>query len=173
MEEDAAGSPASGCPPCPNAARVTTTDPCTGAPPADLPVSTPEDVEAAFARARTAQKTWAATPIAERKKVLLRYHDLVFVRQDQAPDLMQAENGETRNEAFAAARGSVDAPMGGMGDSGLGRRHGADGILQYTEPQTVAHQRLQGFHPPARVSPETWTVLLGTALRVMKKVGMR
>ncbi|MFE0777357.1 succinic semialdehyde dehydrogenase [Streptomyces sp. NPDC058861] len=77
------------------------------------------------------------------------------------------------NEAFAAAWGSVDAPMGGMGDSGLGRRHGADGILKYTEPQTVAHQRLQGFYPPARVSPETWTVLLGTALRVMKKVGMR
>lgn len=28
------------------------------------------------------------------------------------------------NEAFAAAWGSIDAPMGGMGDSGLGRRHG-------------------------------------------------
>ncbi|MFB7026669.1 MULTISPECIES: succinic semialdehyde dehydrogenase [unclassified Streptomyces] len=77
------------------------------------------------------------------------------------------------NEAFAAAWGSIDAPMGGMGDSGLGRRHGADGILKYTEPQTVAHQRLQGFYPPARISPETWTVLLGNALRVMKTVGMR
>ncbi|MYS16012.1 aldehyde dehydrogenase family protein, partial [Streptomyces sp. SID4982] len=43
------------------------------------------------------------------------------------------------NEAFAAAWGSVDAPMGGMGDSGLGRRHGAEGILKYTEAQTVAH----------------------------------
>lgn len=42
------------------------------------------------------------------------------------------------NEAFAAAWGSVDAPMGGTGDSGLGRRHGTDGILKYTEPQTVA-----------------------------------
>ncbi|MFI9123107.1 succinic semialdehyde dehydrogenase [Streptomyces bikiniensis] len=84
----------------PNAARVTTTAPYTGAPLADLPVSTPEDVEAAFARARTAQKAWAATPIAERKKVLLRYHDLVLARQDQALDLMQAENGKTRRDAF-------------------------------------------------------------------------
>ncbi|MGM9380686.1 succinic semialdehyde dehydrogenase [Streptomyces antibioticus] len=77
------------------------------------------------------------------------------------------------NEAFAAAWGSVDAPMGGMGDSGLGRRHGADGILKYTEPQTVAHQRLQGFYPPARISPETWAGLLTGALKVMKAVGMR
>ncbi|WP_329437558.1 succinic semialdehyde dehydrogenase [Streptomyces sp. NBC_01280] len=77
------------------------------------------------------------------------------------------------NEAFAAAWGSVDAPMGGMGDSGLGRRHGADGILKYTEAQTVAHQRIQGFYPPARISPETWATLLTGALKVMKAVGVR
>ncbi|MFE5894971.1 succinic semialdehyde dehydrogenase [Streptomyces sp. NPDC056462] len=77
------------------------------------------------------------------------------------------------NEAFAAAWGSIDAPMGGMGDSGLGRRHGADGILKYTEPQTVAHQRIQGFTPPKRISPETWATLLTGALKVMKAAGMR
>ncbi|MFJ5643772.1 succinic semialdehyde dehydrogenase [Streptomyces sp. NPDC093223] len=77
------------------------------------------------------------------------------------------------NEAFAAAWGSVDAPMGGMGDSGLGRRHGADGILKYTEPQTVAHQRVQGFTPPARISPETWAALLTGALKVLKATGVR
>ncbi|MFE1437472.1 aldehyde dehydrogenase family protein [Streptomyces sp. NPDC058739] len=338
----------------PDAARVTTNAPYTGAPLADLPVSTPDDVEAAFARARAAQKAWAATPIAERKKILLRYHDLVLARQEEALDLMQAENGKTRrdaflevvdigivsryyarnaakylepkrrrgaipllthttelrhpkgvvtvispwnyplsmaasdaiaalmagnavvqkpdtqtaltalwsmdlmyeaglpadvwqmvvgrgssiggalmdnadymmftgstatgrqiasdeaiaranatpyglngsvwtrdgargravaarvhagtvnvNEAFAAAWGSIDAPMGGMGDSGLGRRHGAEGILKYTEPQTVAHQRLQGFHPPARISPDAWAGLLSRALKVMKAAGVR
>ncbi|MFG3233425.1 succinic semialdehyde dehydrogenase [Streptomyces antibioticus] len=77
------------------------------------------------------------------------------------------------NEAFAAAWGSIDAPMGGMGDSGLGRRHGAEGILKYTEAQTVAHQRLQGFHPPARISPATWAGLLTGALKVMKAAGLR
>ncbi|MEV7003816.1 succinic semialdehyde dehydrogenase [Streptomyces sp. NPDC093982] len=77
------------------------------------------------------------------------------------------------NEAFAAAWGSIDAPMGGMGDSGLGRRHGADGILKYTEPQTVAHQRIQGFTPPKRISPGTWAALLTAALKVMKAAGMR
>ncbi|MER5876174.1 succinic semialdehyde dehydrogenase [Streptomyces sp. NPDC001910] len=77
------------------------------------------------------------------------------------------------NEAFAAAWGSIDAPMGGMGDSGLGRRHGADGILKYTEPQTVAHQRVQGFTPPTRISPEAWATLLTGALKVMKAAGVR
>ncbi|MCM3820443.1 succinic semialdehyde dehydrogenase [Streptomyces sp. DR3-1] len=84
----------------PDAARVTTTAPYTGAPLADLPVSTPADVEAAFARARTAQRQWAATPVAERKKILLRYHDLVLARKGEALDLMQAENGKTRRDAF-------------------------------------------------------------------------
>ncbi|NEE25705.1 aldehyde dehydrogenase family protein, partial [Streptomyces sp. SID7982] len=67
---------------------------------ADLPVSTPDEVEAAFTRARVAQKAWAATPLSERKRILLRYHDLVLARRDEALDLMQAENGKTRRDAF-------------------------------------------------------------------------
>jgi succinate-semialdehyde dehydrogenase / glutarate-semialdehyde dehydrogenase len=44
------------------------------------------------------------------------------------------------NEAYAPAWSSVDAPMGGFKDSGLGRRHGREGILKYTESQTVSAQ---------------------------------
>ena len=77
------------------------------------------------------------------------------------------------NEAFAAAWGSVDAPMGGMGDSGLGRRHGADGILKYTEAQTVAQQRIQGFTPPAGVSYKTWASVLAGSQRLLKGIGAR
>ena len=51
------------------------------------------------------------------------------------------------NEGYAAAWASVDAPMGGMKASGLGRRHGAEGILKYTESQTVAIQRLLPIAP--------------------------
>ncbi|MPY86216.1 MAG: aldehyde dehydrogenase family protein, partial [Actinophytocola sp.] len=46
------------------------------------------------------------------------------------------------NEGYGAAFGSHDLPFGGMGASGLGRRHGRDGILRYTEPQAIAVQRL-------------------------------
>ncbi len=45
------------------------------------------------------------------------------------------------NDSYAAAWGSTDAPMGGFKDSGLGRRHGREGILKYTEVQTIAVQR--------------------------------
>ncbi|WP_063001682.1 succinic semialdehyde dehydrogenase [Nocardia mikamii] len=77
------------------------------------------------------------------------------------------------NDAYAAAWGSIDSPMGGMGDSGLGRRHGAEGILKYTEAQTVAQQRITGFTPPAGISYDTWATGLTTALKIMKRLGIR
>lgn len=49
------------------------------------------------------------------------------------------------NEAYSAAYASFDASMGGVGDSGLGRRHGREGIWRYTELQTIATQRLLPF----------------------------
>ena len=51
------------------------------------------------------------------------------------------------NDPYGAAWGSTDAPMGGVGASGLGRRHGAHGLLKYTEPQTVAVQRGRALAP--------------------------
>lgn len=36
---------------------------------------------------------------------------------------------------------AMDAPMGGFGESGLGRRHGPEGIRKYTEPQTILLNR--------------------------------
>jgi succinate-semialdehyde dehydrogenase/glutarate-semialdehyde dehydrogenase len=77
------------------------------------------------------------------------------------------------NEAYAPAWGSVDAPMGGMGESGLGRRHGAEGLLKYTEAQTVARQRLRNFAPPERMSHEAFARTLTGYLRVMRRIGWR
>ncbi len=51
------------------------------------------------------------------------------------------------NDGYLSAIASLDAPMGGMRDSGLGRRHGAEGILRYTEPQTVTTQRIPTPYP--------------------------
>ena len=77
------------------------------------------------------------------------------------------------NEGYGPAWGSVDAPMGGMGDSGLGRRHGAEGLLKYTETQTVAVQRLQGFGAPRQLSDEQWARVLTFSVGALKKVGWR
>lgn len=42
------------------------------------------------------------------------------------------------NEGYRAAFSSVDAPMGGMKKSGLGRRNGAEGLLRFVESRTIA-----------------------------------
>ena len=77
------------------------------------------------------------------------------------------------NEGYAAAWGSIDAPMGGVGESGLGRRHGTEGLLKYTEAQTLARQRLMNIGPPANVSQESFAKVMTIALRAMKKFGWR
>jgi succinate-semialdehyde dehydrogenase / glutarate-semialdehyde dehydrogenase len=77
------------------------------------------------------------------------------------------------NDGYAAAWGSVDAPMGGFGDSGLGRRHGARGLLQLVEPQTIATQRLLGFSAPPGVPDRVWARVLASAIAGMKRAGRR
>jgi succinate-semialdehyde dehydrogenase/glutarate-semialdehyde dehydrogenase len=77
------------------------------------------------------------------------------------------------NETYAAVWGATRSPMGGVKDSGLGRRHGRDGILKYTEPQTVAVQRLAGFSPPPGVSWDTWARGFTVSLKVLKALGRR
>jgi succinate-semialdehyde dehydrogenase/glutarate-semialdehyde dehydrogenase len=72
------------------------------------------------------------------------------------------------NEGYAPAYGSVRAPMGGMKDSGLGRRHGSEGILKYTETQTIAHQRLLPMAPSLGMDDEKYATLMSRSLRLMK-----
>jgi succinate-semialdehyde dehydrogenase/glutarate-semialdehyde dehydrogenase len=72
------------------------------------------------------------------------------------------------NEGYIATWGSVDAPMGGMKDSGLGRRHGADGIQKYTESQTVSVQRLLPISPPPPMPQRLWGRLIVIGLRLLR-----
>jgi len=75
------------------------------------------------------------------------------------------------NEAFAATFGSLEAPMGGMRESGLGRRQGSEGILRYTEVQSVATQRVMRIAPAFGLSDETYAKVMTSSLRLLKKVG--
>jgi succinate-semialdehyde dehydrogenase/glutarate-semialdehyde dehydrogenase len=75
------------------------------------------------------------------------------------------------NEAFAATFASIDAPMGGMRESGQGRRQGAEGIHRYTETQSVATQRLLRFGPMLGLSDERYAKVMVAQLRLLKKLG--
>ena len=77
------------------------------------------------------------------------------------------------NEGFIAAWGSVDAPSGGMGDSGTGRRHGTEGILKYVSTQTIAAQRLMPIAPPPMVSDKLYAQAMTLSLSLMKRIGLK
>jgi len=75
------------------------------------------------------------------------------------------------NEAFGATFASIDAPMGGMRESGMGRRQGSEGIHRYTETQAVASQALRRFSPQYGLNDEQYAKAMTLSLRIMKKLG--
>ncbi|KNB51558.1 succinic semialdehyde dehydrogenase [Streptomyces caatingaensis] len=77
------------------------------------------------------------------------------------------------NEGYAAAYGSAHAPMGGVGDSGLGRRHGAEGLLKYTEARTVAQQRLVPLGPSFGLDDAAYARVMTAGLRALKSLRVR
>lgn len=76
----------------------------------------------------------------------------------------------TVNEGFSASWASHGAPMGGMRSSGVGRRHGRDGILKYTEAQTVAVQRVAGIAPVGKQSNRAFAMMLNRLLALWNRV---
>jgi len=76
------------------------------------------------------------------------------------------------NEAYAATWASVDSPVGGMKESGLRPRHGAEGILKFTEPQTIAVQRWLPIAPSHGMSPEFYARWMTRFVKVLRRVGM-
>jgi len=75
------------------------------------------------------------------------------------------------NEGFGATFGSVAAPMGGMRESGMGRRQGAEGIHRYTETQSVGTQRVLRMTPQLGLNAERHAKLQTLGLRVLNKLG--
>ena len=50
--------------------------------------------------ARAAQAGWAARPVVERAKILMRIHDAVLHRRDELLDIIQLETGKNRTSAL-------------------------------------------------------------------------
>jgi len=77
------------------------------------------------------------------------------------------------NEGYGSAMASHDAPMGGMKQSGVGRRHGAEGLLKYTEVQTIASQQYLELDPPASISYAKYAGLLASSIKAMKRFRLK
>ena len=72
------------------------------------------------------------------------------------------------DEGYAPAWGTTGAPMGGMGVSGMGRRHGPDGLLKYTESQTIATTRLLNLGGPRGLPPKLWAKIMPPFVKALK-----
>lgn len=78
------------------------------------------------------------------------------------------------NEVYAATWGSTDAPTGGWKESGLRPRHGAEGIVKFTNSQTIAVQRLRPIGPSRGTDPARharWMTRLVRLLRHTRILG--
>ena len=72
------------------------------------------------------------------------------------------------NEVYGATWSATASPIGGMKESGVGRRHGADGILKYTEAQTIAVQRLMPLAPPSFLPERAYAQLMPRLTRALR-----
>ncbi|MFC6884325.1 MULTISPECIES: succinic semialdehyde dehydrogenase [Actinomadura] len=77
------------------------------------------------------------------------------------------------NDGFGAAFASYDAPMGGMKQSGMGRRHGSEGLLKFTEVQTVASQHFMDLEPPGKIGYDTFADVMATGIKLMKRLRVK
>ncbi|MGV9614509.1 succinic semialdehyde dehydrogenase [Nocardia xishanensis] len=145
------------------AATVTTTSPLDGRTLATLPQSTPADVEAAFDRARAAQREWARVPVKQRAALFLKLHDLMLDRQSEGLDIVQLETGKSRMHA-------LEELMDGVGSTlyfarraprllAPKRRAGALPLLTQTR---------EGYHPKGVVTTITpWNYPLSLTMDVV------
>jgi succinate-semialdehyde dehydrogenase/glutarate-semialdehyde dehydrogenase len=53
----------------------------------------------------------------------------------------------------------------------LGRRHGREGILRYTETQSIAVQRVHGIAPVGDMSYDRFAATMTRGLRAMRRTG--
>ncbi|NKY88824.1 aldehyde dehydrogenase family protein [Nocardia veterana] len=75
-------------------------DPATGEVIATHPIADDEAVRAAVDKARAAAAVWGGLGFADRKRALLRWSSRLVARADEFCDLIHAENGKPRDDAY-------------------------------------------------------------------------
>ena len=74
------------------------------------------------------------------------------------------------NEGFRASMASLDSPMGGMKQSGVGRRNGKYGILRFTEARTVGVSTGLLKFPSRARQYKLMAPMMNVLAKVMKKL---
>ncbi|SFC61209.1 succinate-semialdehyde dehydrogenase / glutarate-semialdehyde dehydrogenase [Halobiforma haloterrestris] len=72
------------------------------------------------------------------------------------------------NDPYTVGWAAVDAPMGGFGDSGLGRRHGPEGLRRYVDARTIATSRIGPLDAPPGIDPG-WFARIMSGLTAVRR----
>lgn len=87
--------------PTANASRtITSINPATGQPIGEVPDMGADEVRAAVAKARAAQREWGRLPVETRCRRVSRFAEVLMARADDLIDIIVREGGKTRLEAL-------------------------------------------------------------------------
>ena len=75
------------------------------------------------------------------------------------------------NDILATAYASKGTPSGGVKQSGVGARHGDQGLLKYTDCQNVAVLKKQVMGPQPGQSYAAYAKQTRTSLKIMRRLG--
>ncbi|MSP17378.1 MAG: aldehyde dehydrogenase family protein [Myxococcales bacterium] len=79
---------------------IVSQNPATGEKLGEVPVATEEEVRAAVARGRAAQREWGRLPVRERARRVFAFRDEIINRAEEVIDCIVREGGKTRLEAL-------------------------------------------------------------------------
>ncbi len=79
---------------------ITSINPATGQPIGEVPDMGVDEVRAAVAKVRAAQRDWARIPLATRCRRVARFADILMARAEEVIDVLVREAGKTRLEAL-------------------------------------------------------------------------
>ena len=77
------------------------------------------------------------------------------------------------NDILATAYASKGSPSGGLKQSGVGARHGDQGLLKYTDAQNIALLKKQVMEPKAGQTYESYAKQTQLSLKLMRKTRLR
>ncbi|MBW1761438.1 MAG: aldehyde dehydrogenase family protein [Deltaproteobacteria bacterium] len=86
--------------PAEQATHIPCVDPATREPLGEVRIDSPEDVDAAVARAKVAQQAWRKTSFEERRKVLRQLLAYTVENKDEICLAVQRDSGKTRENAL-------------------------------------------------------------------------
>ncbi|MDR7085342.1 acyl-CoA reductase-like NAD-dependent aldehyde dehydrogenase [Aeromicrobium panaciterrae] len=77
------------------------------------------------------------------------------------------------NDILATAYASKGTPSGGLKQSGVGARHGDQGLLKYTDAQNIGVLKKQVMGPQGKQTYDAYAKQTQTSLKIMRKTRLR